>query len=98
MIRVPDAASYATLRFLEKLLSRRCGGSTGTNLYAAFQIISELNADGREASIVSMICDGGERYLDTYYNDAWLEQRGFDIAPYLAQLDEFYASGTMPAI
>jgi cysteine synthase A len=98
MIKVPDAASFATLRFLEKLLGRRCGGSTGTNLYAAFQIMSELQAGGREASIVSMICDGGERYLDTYYNDSWLQRRGFDIAPYAAQLDEFYASGAMRAI
>mgnify|MGYP002633159413 CR=1 FL=1 len=93
MIKVPDAASYATIHFLEKLLNRRCGGSTGTNLYAAFQIISELNAAGEQASILSMICDGGERYLDTYYNPVWLEKNGFDIQPYIDQLENFYATG-----
>ena len=71
MLKVPDAAAYATIHFLENVLNRRCGGSTGTNLYAAFQIIAELKKQNTETSIVSMICDGGERYLDTYYNPDW---------------------------
>ncbi len=98
MIKVPDEASYATIHFLEKLLDRRCGGSTGTNLYAAFQIISELNSQNQEASVVSMICDAGERYLDTYYSDRWLEDNDFDIAPYRKQLEEFYETGVMEAV
>ena len=98
MIKVPDAASYATIHFLEKLLNRRCGGSTGTNVYAAFQIISELNSQNRQASVVSMICDAGERYLDTYYSQAWLEDNGFNLAPYLKQLEHFYATGVMQAL
>ena len=93
MIRVPDAASYATIHFLEKLLNRKTGGSTGTNLFAAFELMAELNEQGHQGSVVSMICDPGDRYLDTYYNDAWLEKKGFDLAPYLAQLEQFYETG-----
>ena len=93
MIRVPDAASYATIHFLQDLLDRRCGGSTGTNVYAAFQIIAELNAAGQSGSVVSMLCDGGERYLDTYYNQDWLDARGFDLEPYRRQLNSFYDNG-----
>ena len=93
MIKVPDAASYATIHFLQQVLDRRCGGSTGTNVYAAFEIIAELNAAGASGSVVSMLCDGGERYLDSYYNDKWLKQKGFDLKPYRARLDNFYASG-----
>jgi cysteine synthase A len=93
MIKVPDAASYATIHFLQQMLDRRCGGSTGTNVYAAFEIIAELNAAGESGSVVSMLCDGGERYLDTYYNPDWLKQKGFDLNPYLTQLDNFYTSG-----
>ncbi len=93
MIKVPDAASYATIHFLHRLFDRRCGGSTGTNVYAAFEIIAELNAAGASGSVVSMLCDGGERYLDSYYNEDWLKQRGFDLKPYLTQLDNFYTSG-----
>ena len=98
MIKVPDAASYATIHFMKILLNRRCGGSTGTNLYAAFQIISELNAQNQEASVVSMICDGGERYLDTYYNNHWLKENGYDIAPYRKQLEEFYETGFLKTV
>jgi len=97
VIKVPDEASYATIHFLEKLLNRRCGGSTGTNVYAAFQIISELIAQNQEGSVVSMICDGGERYLDTYYSGHWLADNGFDIAPYRRRLEGFYETGVMEA-
>ena len=93
MIRVPDAASYATILFLYELLDRRCGGSTGTNVYAAFQIIAEMAAAGQRGSIVSMLCDGGERYLDTYYNADWLSERGFDLETHQQQLNDFYRTG-----
>lgn len=93
MIKVPDAAALATIRFLEKILDRRCGGSTGTNLYAAFQIMAKLANKDTPASVVSMICDGGERYLDTYYSDQWVVKNGFDLQPYLKQLDIFYETG-----
>lgn len=93
MIRVPDAASYATIHFLQELLDRRCGGSTGTNVFAAFQIIAEMAAAGEAGSVVSILCDGGERYLDTYYNTGWLGERGFDLEPWRRQLESFYRSG-----
>ncbi len=93
MIRVPDAASYATIHFLQTVLDRRCGGSTGTNVYAAFQIIAELDAAGISGSVVSILCDDGERYLDSYYNQDWLDANGFDLTPYRKQLDTFYQTG-----
>ena len=71
------------------MLDRRCGGSTGTNVYAAFEIIAELNAAGESGSVVSMLCDGGERYLDSYYNDEWLTQKGFDLGPYQDATGQF---------
>ncbi|MEM7048699.1 MAG: PLP-dependent cysteine synthase family protein [Acidobacteriota bacterium] len=93
MIKVPDAAAYATLRFLEGILGRRCGGSTGTNAYAALQLIASFEGGELPASVVSMICDGGDRYSDTYYDDAWLERHGFDLAPYTEQLETFWETG-----
>ena len=98
MIKVPDAAAYATIHFLQDILGRRCGGSTGTNVYAAFQLIAELNAQQQEASVVSMICDAGERYLDTYYNPQWLAEKGYDLAAYQRQLTHFYNTGVLPAL
>jgi cysteine synthase A len=48
---------------------------------------------GEAGSIVTMICDPGERYLGTYYDRAWLEQEGLELAPYIAQLESFATSG-----
>jgi cysteine synthase A len=97
MIKVPDAATYATIHFLEGLLDRKCGGSTGTNVFAALRIVSELVRADRGASVVTMICDGGERYLDTYYDATWLAENGFDTAPYRAQLEAFMRTGVLAA-
>ena len=86
MVKVPDEAAYATIHFLEGLLNRKCGGFTGTNVYAAFQLISELNRQGKTGSVVSMICDSVD----------WLNQKGFDLTRYREKLEVFYSSGTMP--
>jgi len=93
MVRVPDAATYAAMRFLEDTLGRKVGGSTGTNLYGAFRIIADMAAYGESGSVVTLICDAGDRYLDTYFNDAWLAEQGHDIAPYREQIDAFYHTG-----
>lgn len=87
MIQVPDAASIATIHVLEKLLDRKCGASTGTNLWAALQLIETMHCQGVEGSVVTLICDSGERYLDTYYNEAWLKEQNLDPAPYYQRLE-----------
>lgn len=50
-------------------------------------------AAGEEGSIVSPICDGGERYAETYFNNAWLESRGLDITPYVALIEQVLETG-----
>jgi cysteine synthase A len=37
--------------------------------------------DGIAGSVVTMICDSGERYLDTYFSDDWLAEKGIDWVP-----------------
>jgi cysteine synthase A len=93
MIRVPDTASLATIHFLEQLLGRRCGGSTGTNVYGSFQLIAEMLARGERGSVVTLICDSGDRYFDTYYNKQWLAKNGYDLEPYIQQLTHFFNTG-----
>ena len=93
MIRVPDTGSYAAIHFLERILGRKCGGSTGCNLYGAFQLMAEMRRAGMKGSVVTLICDSGERYLNSYYNRRWLQERGHHIEPYLAQLEHFYQHG-----
>jgi cysteine synthase A len=79
MIKVPDALSLASMRTLEGLLGRKVGGSTGTNFVGALQVMSEMKAKGEKGAVVTLICDGGERYLDTYYNNAWVEAQGHEV-------------------
>jgi cysteine synthase A len=91
MIAVPDAASIAMVRAMEPVLGRRIGPSTGTNLCGALRIATELRAAGRSGSIVTLLCDGGERYANTYFNDDWLAEQGLDIARHRDAVTELVA-------
>ncbi len=93
VLRVPDAASVAGVRTLHRLLGRRVGASTGTNVWGALRIIAEMLDTGQSGSVVSLICDGGERYAHTISRDDWLREQGLDPAPYAATLDELVRSG-----
>jgi cysteine synthase A len=96
MIRVPDAASLAAMRHLEQATGRRAGGSTGTNLWGAFQLVAEMIAAGRTGSVVTLLCDGGERYAHTYYSDEWVARQCLDLGPHAATLQRFAATGQWP--
>jgi len=93
MIQVPDAASMAAIRLLRERTGRWAGGSTGTNLYGAFQLIARMLAAGQTGSVVTLLCDGGERYAHTYYNDDWLTEQGHELAEYSAVMEKFLATG-----
>jgi cysteine synthase len=93
MICVPDAASLAAMRELERTTGRRAGGSTGTNLWGAFQLVAEMVAAGRRGSVVTLLCDGGERYAHTYYSDGWVADQGLDLTPHTDTLRRFAATG-----
>src|SRR4051812_49101119 len=93
MIKVPDEASYAAMFFLHKLMAKRAGPSTGTNLWGAFELIADMAAAGEEGSIVSLICDSGERYSQTFYDDEWLAQHNIDLRRWRRQLQAFVETG-----
>src|SRR5690606_34921417 len=94
MLQVPDAASIAAIRLLKERTLHWAGGSTGTNLVGAFQLIARMRAAGEQGSVVTLICDGGARYAGTSYSDEWVAAQGMDLAPHRAQLDRFLESGT----
>ncbi|WP_344125154.1 PLP-dependent cysteine synthase family protein [Saccharopolyspora halophila] len=97
MIKVPDAASIATIRYVEQVLGRRVGGSTGTNLWGVFTLISEMLEQGQRGSIVTLLCDGGERYTNTYFDDAWVAEQGMELGIAHQVLDRFHATGKFRA-
>lgn len=94
MLRVPDAASIAAALVLSERMGRRVGGSTGTNFYGVCLIAAELVQRGESGSLVTLLCDAGERYLHTYYNPAWRDAQQLDTAPFVEQLNRFLDKGT----
>ncbi|HLU27079.1 MAG TPA: PLP-dependent cysteine synthase family protein [Glycomyces sp.] len=79
MAKVDDAESVACLRWASERLGRRLGGSTGTNLVAALEIVAEMRRAGRSGSIVTLLCDSGGRYGSTYFDDEWVAAQGLDL-------------------
>lgn len=97
MESVPDAASFAAIRVLEKLLGRRVGPSTGTNFVACARLMAEMKAAGSAGAVVTLLCDGGDRYAQTAYDDAWLAEQGLDTGDWTARLERFVATGELAA-
>ncbi|WP_213304053.1 PLP-dependent cysteine synthase family protein [Paraburkholderia sacchari] len=89
MFKVPDAASIAAAHVLSERLFRRVGGSTGTNFFGLLYIASEMKQRGESGSLVTLICDSGDRYADTYFNAGWLERNNLDIAPWCERIEAF---------
>lgn len=93
MIGVEDAASIAAARVISERLGRQVGGSTGTNMWGALKLVSEMVCQRCPGSIVTLLCDSGDRYSTTYFDDAWLAEKKLDLAVPGAVLDEFFATG-----
>jgi cysteine synthase len=94
MMSVPDAASIAAMRWCSSVTGRLVGGSTGTAVWGALRLLAGMRSAGEAGSIVTLLCDGGERYASTYYDDDWLAAQGIDLAPYAEILTRFYDTGT----
>ena len=92
MLQVPDAASVATMLWLERLIGRKAGASTGANLWGALQVARSLIETDQQGSIVTLMCDSGNRYLDTYYDPMWVSKKIGDITPYTRQLESWLSS------
>jgi N-(2-amino-2-carboxyethyl)-L-glutamate synthase len=75
---VPEADTIAMCRFLAQSNGILAGGSTGTVLHAAHKWRDRMPAG---ATAVAISPDLGERYLDTIYDKAWVEERFGVIAP-----------------
>ncbi|TKI06273.1 PLP-dependent cysteine synthase family protein [Martelella alba] len=88
MLKVPDAASIAVLHWLEPILGRRVGASTGTNMWGALQLARAMRDEGRQGAIVTLLCDSGDRYLETYYNPVWLREHLGSLTPWRQALED----------
>ncbi|EXI90032.1 MAG: cysteine synthase A [Candidatus Accumulibacter sp. BA-94] len=78
MVAVPDVWSLAAMHELTARLGRSVGASTGTNLIATLACMAWMRERGVRGSVVTLLCDSGDRYRHTYYNESWLQQAGLD--------------------
>ncbi|NDD62563.1 MAG: pyridoxal-phosphate dependent enzyme [Acidobacteria bacterium] len=72
IINVTDRDSFNTARRLGREEGIFCGGSSGTNAWAALRLAERLTAD---EVIVFIICDTGERYLTKFLSDEWMKEK-----------------------
>ncbi|MDN7142612.1 PLP-dependent cysteine synthase family protein [Pseudomonas sp. JQ170] len=79
MVKVPDALSLAAMHYLAERLGRRVGGSSGTNLIGALIAARQMRTAGETGSIVAILCDGGDRYATSYYDQDWLTRQGYQL-------------------
>ncbi len=80
-VQIDDPTALTILFRLLKEEGLYLGGSTGINVAAAVQLAHEL---GRGHTIVTVLCDGGDRYRSRLYNPAWLREKGLPVPPWLA--------------
>ncbi|MEJ8851628.1 PLP-dependent cysteine synthase family protein [Variovorax rhizosphaerae] len=80
MVEVTNVDSVAAMRALSALIGRKVGPSTGTNLVAMLAIAQEMRDAGRQGSILSLLCDAGERYLPSYHDAEWVREAFGDVS------------------
>ncbi len=74
MYTIADKDSINMMLWLEQQLGRKVGPSTGTNFCGVIKLAEQMQAQGQSGSIVTLLCDSGERYLDCYYNPNWVTE------------------------
>jgi cysteine synthase A len=73
-IRATDAQAIEMAHWLLDREGIFVGGSSGLNVFGAASIAKEL-PEG--STVVTILCDGGQRYLSRIFNHAWLREQGF---------------------
>ena len=97
MVKVPDVWSLGAMHALSVRLGRRVGGSTGTNLVAALACAQSLKQRGMDGSVVTLLCDDGQRYRHSYFDDDWLRANDLECEAQSGAIDALIDRGEWPA-
>lgn len=99
ILNVTDLEAFTMARHLAREEGIFCGGSSGMNVAAALKVARTLP---KEAVVVAIVCDTGERYLTKHHSDEWLKEK--DLLEEAAQLSvrdavaAKHQRGSLPAL
>lgn len=94
VVRVPDTVSLAAMDLLVDRTGLSAGASSGTNLAGALDRVARMRREGETGSIVTLLCDSADRYLETLADRGWRVARGLDPTSAHARLTAFLAGGS----
>jgi cysteine synthase len=93
MVQIPDLESIAAMRLLSQMLGRPVGPSTGTHFATMLRLTHEMLEQQQSGSILSLLCDSGERYRASYHDPAWVQQHFGDCSDAAARVSTRLATG-----
>jgi cystathionine beta-synthase len=76
VIRFDDHVAFRMCRELARKEGLFCGGSSGANVWGCLEVAKTIP---KPATLVTVLPDGGTKYLSKIYDDAWLAEHGFDV-------------------
>jgi cystathionine beta-synthase len=71
-VKVGDVEAFATARIIARRTGLLIGGSAGGVVHAALARLSRLPPG---TTMVALVNDGGEKYMDTVFDDDWMNAR-----------------------
>jgi cystathionine beta-synthase len=71
-VKVDDVSAFAAARAVAARVGLLLGGSAGGSVYAALARLADFPPG---STVVTIVCDGGEKYLDTVFDDDWMRAR-----------------------
>ncbi|MFJ1791106.1 cysteine synthase family protein [Kitasatospora griseola] len=84
-VKVGDVEAFATARVVARRTGLLIGGSAGGVVHEALKRLPTLAPD---AVMVAFVNDGGEKYLDTVFDDDWMNARALLDRAVEADVDE----------
>jgi len=76
MPRFSDEQAFSTCRKMSSTMGVMVGGSAGGNVFSSLELARSLDAP---ATIVTILCDSGVKYLSKIFNDQWIAEKGYTL-------------------
>lgn len=94
-VQVGDAQAFETARYVARRTGLLVGGSTGGVIYKALEFIHSGMISG---NVLAAVADGGEKYLNTIFNEAWLRERNLFDPTVWEQLDSWLGQESLAEV